>query len=203
MDIDSGIGLVPDDGAAQATPRPPKRRRNLNDTTHFSRPPSPTKSESAASLSSHKSGRFSPVKQIQALEEVERPVIFCDFDSLEADGEEEHHDVTVMHTAVQTLADGLGILEYESAETFATSIAGLPKLDRERLQYLTAKHPRRLQYGSMPPVSKVSEIVRTAWTLNAGAGGAEDEWNTDVQHPLLKLALETCRHCDTLSLRSV
>jgi hypothetical protein len=39
--------------------------------------------------------------------------------------------------------------------------------------------------------------------LNTSAGGAENEWNSDVQKPLLKLALATSRHAKVLSLHSV
>lgn len=201
--MDSGIGTVSDDAASQQTPRPSKRRRDLDHTHQFSPPASPSRSESTASISSHRSGRLSPIKQIQALEELGRPVIFCDLDSLEAEGEQARPDVTAMHTAVQMLADGFEILEYGDADTFHASITELPAMDKKRLQYPMAKHSRRAQYGTTPAISKVASIVDAARVLNSGAGGAEDEWNTDVQYPLLKLALETSRHSKALSIRSV
>jgi hypothetical protein len=121
MDIESGIGLLLDDGAVQANPFPLKRRRNLDDATHRPRPPSPMSSKSTASLPSHKRGRLSPMKQIQTLKEVGHPVIFCGFESLDA-------------------------------------------------------------------VSKVSAIVQMAWTLKAGAGGAEDE----MEHRCPASAAQAC-----------
>ncbi|XP_014550684.1 hypothetical protein COCVIDRAFT_42864 [Bipolaris victoriae FI3] len=65
------------------------------------------------------------------------------------------------------------------------------------------KHPRRAEYGATPAISKISSIVSAAWQLNSGTRGAEDEWNTEVQYQLLKIALETSRHSKALSIRSV
>ncbi|RYN35571.1 hypothetical protein AA0117_g12369 [Alternaria alternata] len=139
-DMDSGVGVVSDD---QETPRPAKRRRDFDGTFHFSPTPS-SRSESTASVTSHRSGRLSPVKQIGAPKDLERPIIFCDFNSLDADSE--RSDVAAIRTAAQMLAEGVGTLD---------------------------------------------------------AGGAENEWNSDVQKPLLKLALATSRHAKVLSLHSV
>ena len=184
----------------QETPRPTKRRRDFGDTFHFSPTPS-SRSESTASVTSHKSGRLSPVKQIHALKQLERPVIFCDFNSVDADSQ--RSDVAVMRKAVQTLAEGIGILNYDNEDVFNASIAELDDLDRTRLQRPWAKDAHRAYYGSTPVIRKIINIVDDAIALNTGAGGAEDEWNSDVQKPLLKLALATSRHSDVLSLRSV
>ncbi|EOA85580.1 uncharacterized protein SETTUDRAFT_72639, partial [Exserohilum turcica Et28A] len=61
----------------------------------------------------------------------------------------------------------------------------------------------RAGYGAKPTISKISSIVCAAQELNSGAGGAEDEWNTEVQYPLLKVALETSQHSKALSVHSV
>jgi len=202
-DVDSGIGVISDDATMDDTPRPLKRRRDLHNTYHFSRPASPTKSESNVSISSHKSGRLSPVKQIQALEDFEHPVTFRDFDSLQVAGKRQHQDVTAIQGAIQTLADGVGIVEDNSTDAFKAGIAELPELDRKRLLYETARSTQRGTYGSTPVIEDIVSIVCAARELNAGAGGAEDEWNTDVQYPILKLALKTSRHSKALSIRSV
>ena len=55
-------------------------------------------------------------------------MIFCGPDSFDAEGEQARSDVAAMHTAVQTLADGLRILEYDHANAFRESIMELPML---------------------------------------------------------------------------
>jgi hypothetical protein len=195
--MDSGIGVMSDE---QETPRPAKRRRDFDGTFHFSPTPS-SRSESTASVTSHKSGRISPVKQIEALKDLERPVIFCDFNSIDADSE--RSDVAAMRTAAQLLAEGVGILEYTDADIFNASISRLPDLDRMRLQRPWAKDACKALYGSTPAILNIANIVDDACALNTSGGGAEDEWNSDVQKPLLKLALATSRHANVLSLHSV
>lgn len=195
--MDSGVGVASDD---QETPRPAKRLREINDPYRFS-PTSSTRSDSTASATSHKSGRLSPTKQIHALRDLERPVIFCDFDSAETDSG--RSDVAAMRTAVQMLADGVGILDYDNADEFGASLARLLELDRARLLRPWARDASRALYGATPAVHRIANIVDDAIVLNTGAGGAEDEWNSDVQKPLLKLALATSRHRNVLSLHSV
>lgn len=114
------------------TPRPPKRLRNLDSV--FQPPLSPTKSASSVAASeafeveSHQSGRLSPVKQLQLLEDFEeQPVVFCNFDD---DGEgEEPEDVTAMRRATQQFADGIGILGYYDINAVVST---LPPIDRMR-----------------------------------------------------------------------
>jgi hypothetical protein len=50
--------------------------------------------------------------------------------SLETAGEQGRIDVTAIHTAVQVLAHGFGILDHDNAETFNTTIVGLSRLGR-------------------------------------------------------------------------
>ncbi|KAF1938276.1 hypothetical protein EJ02DRAFT_469074 [Clathrospora elynae] len=192
-DMDSGVGVSHEH---ETTPRPAKRCRN-DDSFHFS----PSRSESTASVASHRSGKLSPVKQIEALKDLERPVIFCDFNSVDADSE--RSDVAAMRTAVQILADGVGILEHANEDIFNASIAELPDLDRMRLQRPWAKDACEALSGSTPAICDIAKIVNDACALNTSAGGAEDEWNSDVQKPLLKLALATSQHAKVLSLHSV
>ena len=198
--MDSGVGVVSDD---QETPRAPKRRRDEldNSTFHFSPTPSCRSDSGASSVASHKSGRLSPVKQIHALNDLERPVIFCDFNSAQSDSE--RPDVAAMRAAVQLLADGIGILDYNNADVFNASVAELPPLDRLRLQHPCAKDATKELFGTTPAIHDITSIVDGAVALNTGAGGAEDEWNSDVQKPLLKLALATSRHANVISLQSV
>lgn len=195
--MDSGVHVVDDD---QETPRPVKRGRKFDGAFHFSPTPS-SNSESTASATSHRSGRLSPVKQIEALKDLERPVIFCDFNSVDADSE--RSDIAAMRTVAQMLAEGVGILEYANADVFNASIAELPDLDRMRLQRPWAKDASKALYGSTPAIRDIANIVDGACVLNTSAGGAENEWNSDVQKPLLRLALATSRHAKVLSLHSV
>jgi hypothetical protein len=195
--MDSGVGVVSDD---QETPRPAKRLREINDPFYFSSTLS-SRSNSTASVTSHKSGRLSPTKQIHALRNLERPVIFCDLNSIESDGG--RSDVAAMRTAVQMLADGVGIVEYDSADAFRASLDQLSALDRARLLRPWARDVNGALCGRTPEIRKITNIIDDAIALNTGAGGAEDEWNSDVQKPLLKLALATSRHTNVLSLHSV
>ena len=95
------------------TPRPTKKRRHgledIEPSEHFS--PMSAQSEDGASeeLESHHSGRLSPSKQLAYLEDRDEPVIFCDFQSTQAEMLE---DVQKLRSRVQRLADGVGILGY-------------------------------------------------------------------------------------------
>ena len=158
--MDSGVGVASDD---QETPRPAKRLREINDPYHFS-PTSSSRSDSTASATSHKSGRLSPTKQIHALRDLERPVIFCDFDSVEADSG--RSDVAAMRTAVQILADGVGVVEYNNADEFEASLVRLSELDRARLLRPWARDASGSLYGVTPAIHKIANIVEDAIVLN-------------------------------------
>lgn len=189
----------------EQTPRPPKRVRDLDGAPQFA-PPSPTKSASSAAVSeaseaeSHQSGRLSPVKQLQLMEDFEeQPVIFCNFDDDE-DGEEPE-DVTAMRRAVQRFADGVGILGYDDMDAVSYT---LPPVDRMRFQYPWANDmEHRCVFGSMPSTTQILGIVETARRYDHGSGISEDEWNSEVQHPLLKLARNTSKYQQTLEIHNV
>lgn len=191
------------------TPRPSKRLRDLDSVPQF--PPSPTKSASSAAASSaaaseasevesHQSGRLSPVKQLQLLEDFEeQPVVFCNFDDDEEG--EEPEDVTAMRRAAQQFADGIGILGYDDINAI---VSALPLIDRMRFQYSWANDlEHRCLLGSMPPTAQIRDIVETARKYDHGSGVSEDEWNSEVQHPLLKLARNTSKHRQTLDIHNV
>ncbi|KAH7111888.1 hypothetical protein B0J11DRAFT_554324 [Dendryphion nanum] len=132
------------------TPRPLKRLRDLND-----------------------SGRLSPVKQLQLLEDFEeQPVVFCNFDDKE-DGEEPE-DVTEMRRADQRFADSIGILGYDDMEVVISTLSSANNVKQ--------RYGRKHDHGS---------------------GVSEDEWNSEVQHPLLKLARNTCKRRQTLDIHNV
>lgn len=206
--------LMDDDGNLDVdeTPRPTKRQRDANDVTYlplgaprFFPSPSPTKSNttpSEASLESHQSGRLSPSKQLQALEDDEQPVFFCNFGDV--DKHEERADVATMRSAIQHLADGVGILGYEQ-EHLPTVMASLSStLERKRFGYSWANDcTQRLTHGAMPSIASLDGIVRAGWKHDRGTGTTEDDWNTDVQHQLIKLALETSKHKATLNVHGV
>lgn len=189
------------------TPRPSKRLRDLDSVPQF--PPSPTKSGSSVAVSeaseaseaeSHQSGRLSPVKQLQLLEDLEEhPVAFCNFDDNEEG--EEPEDVTAMRTAIQQFADGVGILGYNDVDTVLST---LPPIDRIRFKYPWANNiERRSVLGLVPSIAQILDIVETARKYDRGSGVSEDEWNSEVQHPLLKLARNTSRHRQTLDIHNV
>jgi hypothetical protein len=165
--------------------------------------PSPTKSNttpSEFSVESHQSGRLSPSKQLQALEDEDQPVFFCNFGDTEE--HEEGVDVVAMRNAIQSLADGVGILGYEDLN-IVTALLSWPS-DRKRFEYPWANDStRRLAYGAMPSITCLEAIVKAGWNNDRGTGTSEDDWNTDVQHPLIKLALETCEHKATLNIYGV
>ena len=104
------------------TPRPTKKRRHgLEDkelSEHFS--PLSTQSGDATSeeLESHHSGRLSPSNQSGCLEDRDEPVIFCDFQSTQA---ELLQDAQALRGCVQRLSDGVGILGYPVCWHLASS----------------------------------------------------------------------------------
>jgi hypothetical protein len=210
-DIDSGIGVSPNDSAEPTTPtpRPPKRQRNA-DEPYFSTPASPsrtsryTPSNSSHSLSSIASRNSSPVKQLQTLaDDVECPVTFRDFDNVQALDTEEDGKVSHIQRILRRFADGIGILEYETDAAFQAAIADIPISDQERMLYPWARRTNSPEMGVMPPITDLSAIKHSAWELNTGGGGSEDEWNTEVHYPLLKLALCTSVYSKSLCLHSV
>jgi hypothetical protein len=210
-DIDSGIGVSPNDSdePTTPTPRPPKRQRNA-DESHFSAPPSLsrtsryTPSQSSQSVSSIASRNSSPVKQLQTLaDDVECPVTFRDFDNVQALDTEEDGEVSRMQGILRRFADGIGVLEYETDAAFQAAIADIPISDQERMLYPWARRTDSSEMGVMPPITDLSAIKHSAWELNTGGGGSEDEWNTEVHYPLLKLALCTSVYSKSLCLHSV
>ena len=190
------------------TPRPLKRRRDVEIAVNRSAPASPARSDSittsSSALESHHSGRLSPVKLLLVLEDDnEQPVVFCNFDD-DVEGEEPE-DVTTMRTAIQSFADGIGILGYDDGSAILTERRDrLTPSDKTRLQYPWANDPqRRKGYGSMPSMNEVEDIVNTARKKDRGGGASEDDWNTEVHLQLLKLARKTSRRKDTLDIHNV
>jgi len=187
------------------TPRPPKRLREFDDTPELL-PSSSTKTASSGVGSdvfeneSHQSGRLNPAKQIQLLEDFEEnPVIFCNFDD-DVDGTEPE-DVRLMREAIQHLTDGVGILGYDNLDAV---ISALPPIDRMRFQYSWASDlEQRCTIGSMPSMAQILDIVETARGYDRGSGKSEDEWNSEIQHLLLKLACSTCKYSQTLEVFNV
>ena len=95
------------------TPRPAKKRRhsleNIEPPEHFSSISAQSEDAASEELESHRSGRLSPSKQLAYLEDRDEPVIFCDFQSTQAEMLE---DVQELRRRVQRLSDGVGILGY-------------------------------------------------------------------------------------------
>ncbi|KAI1574038.1 CypX, Cytochrome P450 [Pyrenophora tritici-repentis] len=169
------------------TLRPSKRLRDLDSVPQF--PPSPTKSVSSAAAS----------EAPELLEDFEeQPVLFCNFDDEER---KEPEDVAAMRRATQRFADGIGILGYDDINAV---VSALPLIDRMRFQYSWANdREQRCLLGSMPSTTQIRDIVETARQYDHGSGVSEDEWNSEVQHPLLKLARNTSKHRQPLDIHNV
>ncbi|KAL5113179.1 hypothetical protein ACEQ8H_008957 [Pleosporales sp. CAS-2024a] len=210
-DADSGIGVSSNDSAEPTTPTPrPLKRQRDADESHFSAAPTAsrtsryTPSNSSHSVSSITSRNSSPVKQLQTLaDDVDCPVTFRDFDNVQAWETEEDGEVSRMQRILRRFADGIGILEYETDAAFQADIADIPISDQERMLYPSARRIDSPKMGVMPPMTDLSAIKHSAWELNTGGGGSEDEWNTEVHYPLLKLALHTSVYSKSLCLHSV
>jgi hypothetical protein len=155
-------------------------------------------SSETSDLDSHKSGRLNPAKQIELLEDFEYPIVFYNFDH---GSDPEPKDVTIIRQAIQRFADGVGVLAYK--DVLEVSLE-LPEMDRLRFQYPWANDPEtRATLGSMPAMSELQRIVETARQCDQGSGKCEDEWNSDVQYALLKLAHNTSKHAKTLTILHV
>jgi hypothetical protein len=85
-----------------------------------------------------------------------------------------------------------------------TVISALPPMDRTRFQYSWANDiDQRRLFGTMPSIAQVLNIVEMARQYDHGSGFSEDEWNSEVHHPLLKLACNTSEHSETLAIFNV
>ena len=170
--------------AEQETPRPAKRLRD---------PDGAPIDTSNSDVSSHCSGRRSPIKQLRFLESrAKRPIVYCNFDD-DMEGPEPD-DVTIMRTSIQQFADGIGVLGYDKHGMTALKrdSSGLSSLDKLRFQHPCANDPpKRLAFGSLPRIQEVMDIVSTAREKDRCSGDCEDEWNAEVHVELLKLAIKT------------
>ena len=204
--MQAGIG---DD--EQATPRPPKRRRDLEGAPVFSaiasvasNPSSNATDDASTELESHQSGRLSPTKQLHFLEQrSERTVVFCNHYDVENGAEP--LDVVSMHDAMQRYGDGVGILGYPGGEEgVEAAIQSLNPREQTRFRYAWANDAeRRLRYGSMPPITELADLVLTARHTDQGPGKDEETWNSEVHLPLLKLARRTSTQGNALVIESV
>jgi hypothetical protein len=106
-----------------------------------------------------------------------------------------------MRKATQQFADGIGILGYDNMNAV---VSALLLIDRMRFQYSWANDlEQRCVLSSMPSTAQILDIVETARKYDHGSGVSEDEWNSEVQHPLLKLARNTSKHRQTLDIHNV
>ena len=118
------------------------------------------------------------------LGDLEKPVVFCDFDDKE---EEESTDVIAMRTVAQDYADGIGILAFEGKLDEIIESQGL-FVETEKVRFprpCTNDPQARSNFGSMPAIQDVRDIVDTAKRHNRDAGSSEDDWNANVHLPLL------------------
>jgi hypothetical protein len=106
-----------------------------------------------------------------------------------------------MRRGTQQFMDGIGILGYDNVDAVASE---LDRIDRIRFQYPWASDPaQRCMFGSMPSMTQIQDIVEFARKYDRGAGVSEDQWNSEVQNPLLKLAHSTSKHWRTLHICNV
>jgi len=142
-----------------------KRIHELDDSPELS-PSSPSENASHENASyetgsdeagSHQSGRLDTVQQIQLVEDLQGgPIGFCNFD----DGLEgpEPEDVRTMRSAIQRLADGMGILGYDNLDA---AVSALSSVDRMRFKYPWASDlKQRCVTGSMPSMAQILGIVK-------------------------------------------
>ncbi|KAI1683438.1 Dimer-Tnp-hAT dimerization containing protein [Pyrenophora tritici-repentis] len=109
--------------------------------------------------------------------------------------------IDICGRATQRFADGIGILGYDDINAV---VSALPLIDRMRFQYSWANdREQRCLLGSMPSTTQIRDIVETARQYDHGSGVSEDEWNSEVQHPLLKLARNTSKHRQPLDIHNV
>ena len=113
-------------GDPEKTPRPAKKRNiGMVEGEFVASSVGPhevfdAQSQSSATnseLESHHSGRMSPSKQMDQLEDLEHPIIIHDFGAEDANILE---DVDKMRAEVQLLADGIGILGFNVRMIFLT-----------------------------------------------------------------------------------
>jgi hypothetical protein len=183
------------------TPRPNKRQRDDEagqSTPVFAQPVSDDASDSASMVSSHHSGRMSPSKQLHALKDAGEPVRFLDLDNAQTS---EPDDVAVIAEALESLGNGHGVLGWEEEETRAM-VEGLSRREQTRFLAPAARNTARKQYGGMPNLSAVRDIVDAAHENNRDDADG-DTWNTEVHHKLIELALQTSKHRRSLTLLSV
>jgi hypothetical protein len=106
-----------------------------------------------------------------------------------------------MRSAIQQYADGVGILGYDDVNAVTSE---LMQADKMRFKYPWANDlGQRCVLGSMPLMGQVQTIVETARQYDRGAGVSEDEWNSEVQNELLKLARSTSKNRRTLDIHNV
>ncbi|KAH9869719.1 hypothetical protein IAQ61_006931 [Plenodomus lingam] len=202
--------FMDDNAHPEDTPRPSKQQRDADNTPQtplgelgFVPSLSPRKSNASTSditMASNQSSRFGPLRQLQVLADDHQPILFRNFCDVE--DYEERADVATMRCAIQRLADGVGILGYEDVQTVTASLSST--MDRLRFEYSWANEcPQRLTYGGMPPLACLEAIVRKGWARDRGPGDSKDIWHTEVHYPLLRLALETCKHEQRLNIHAV
>jgi hypothetical protein len=122
----------------------------------------------------------------------QHPILFRNF------GDVKHHeqlvDVAAIYSAMQTLADGIGVLGYPEGELEKVTTSLSSPLDRKRFEYPWANDPElRLQYGTMPSITTLDEIIQAGW-ISDRPENSGNEWHTGVQYALLRLAHRTSKH---------
>lgn len=196
-------------GDPEQTPRPPEKRLRDIDATTGLFPASPTASFSsgvsseAPSQESVRSGRSSPLKQLQKLQDLpDQPVGFRNLG--DDNGQQfDMKELEVMRSAIQTIADGVGILSYSPSE-MSTIIASLSPLDGRRFGYPWASAAEQhLLLGSMPEITQIATIVKAAQNLDRVMETSESEWNARIHLQILSIAHRTSKHTSSLYICDV
>lgn len=194
---------------ADSTPKPPKRRVVEDDRVpiafSISSKSSYSDTSSAGSLLSHQSGRLSPTKQMQTLRQLDEPVLFESFGTR---SHSESAEMTALRGKIRRYTDGIGVISIAATdvEQQARPLLQNYRLDREDLARLTytwaCAVEARTVTGSTPPLARAMALVELAVKLESSQSH-ETTWNEDVHREVIKLALESSVHSESLVMTNV
>ena len=185
------------------TPRPNKRLRDTIDNPILSGPNSEV--DTVSEIGSHRSGRSSPIKQLEALRDADEPTIFCAFDDPRYP---EPQRIAILRDDLENIGRGIGIMHF--AYQGADAKQFLENSDSERvfsrrdgIEFRRSSvwdEQGKIRLGVTPSLSAVAVLVRSAQELS---DQDEDTWNHDVQRRMIDLALASSTHSEKLEVHSV
>ena len=108
------------------TPRPSKRLRDTIDNAILSGPNS--EADTVSEIGLYRSGRSSPIKQLEALRDADEPTIFCAFDDPRFP---EPQRIATLRDDLENISRGIGIMHFVHQGVNAKHF--LKKSDSERV----------------------------------------------------------------------